>query len=437
MIGLPRRVERAEPDRAQRPDTAAAGAAAIRVGRVGRFVVTSGDRDVTRYLLDHLLIPHGRRARVRRAALPWLPRGLRERWLFQQRGALDLTGAGGEASDTVAGLLRTAALVVNGTPLEGWRPARWIALVDPASSGRRRATMFLFRPRGETPAAVLKVRGPEAAGSPLQAEADALHRVRSRGGDLAGSVPEPLAHRRWSGGEALLLRALPGASAYALMRARTGGSDLMPRHFEQAGVWLARFHGRSRAPAPTHAGLTAGEREAATAALAALVELAGLQSAAARDAEAALAAASPPRAAAHGDFWPHNVLPAPGAALPGVVDWEHYAEDAPRILDLFDFPFSYGLEYSWRRGCVERPARAFEKAFLEDTRVACGVRLYFDRYCVATGLDTAELRPLLHVYLLLKAGAARPGTGSASRRPQDFARFHESLAGSMRPRFLP
>lgn len=222
----------------------------------------------------------------------------------------------------------------------GLETHRWLLVEDYSGNGRGRRVVFLFREGQASPAAVLKL------GSGLAREAEALRFLAERlPPDLRDSVPRLLDSRD----EALLMSPVPGVSAYVEMQGLLAPGRAVGRHFDAAADWLVRFH-------------------AATG-------------------------------ASHGDFWARNLLVGPTA----VVDWEHFAEEAPIHADLFHFPLTYGLNYPWERWRRLPPEEAFRRTFLEDNRVSRAVRRYLARFAdpaslrrpFAAWLENARFRDLL------------------------------------------
>lgn len=175
------------------------------------------------------------------------------------------------------------------------RDAEWLLLRDYDGNGRERSVIFFFR--DGKPSAVVKVRAREAAGATLATEANALHEIAPRlDASLRATVPRVEDFVTTEAHELLVLSALPGRSLSILMQRSLRPRTAHVGHLLAAARWLGKFH-RSTG-------------------------------------------------AAHGDFWPRNILFDESGEVSGVVDWEHasiggqqwndvlllartYVEDAP------------------------------------------------------------------------------------------------------------
>lgn len=361
-----------------------------RAGRIGRFLFSSDDPVVVRYLLDHLLIPHGRRARLRRIVFPRLPRAVRNVLTTRSDGGFYASAGSSMAAwvwDAVEDLTRAVGLPPRGEP-------RWILIVDPPTSGRMRATLFIFSRGTVRPDAVLKVRDTVSQTRALDEEWNALVRVSLVSPALRATLPAPLACARSHGTERLLLSCLDGVSMHMLLKSRARPRSVASQ-FVRVAQWLAELHG----PADS----------------------------------------TPEQGVfVHGDFWPHNVLLSRDGSVSGVVDWEHGVEGGSRAVDLFQFPLSYALHYGHRRLGAASAADVFRAALLEQGPVAASVRVYLHTYCRSTGLRPDALRELLDVYLTTQP---LPSTGGPQRHQpllNDAAlACREALARSRKPAFLP
>lgn len=391
---------------------------------IGRFLVTAGDPGVVDHFLRTLFAPSGARGRWARLALRGLPGPLRTRAVVRHAAGAATVDPRREQLALIRAALARADVLLAGTPLVGWSSGRWIALRDYDRDSRMRVVLFLFPAVGDRPVAVLKIRPANRPGRSLESEWRALRTLAplfdeppagSREGDArpraaAGPprfLPAALGYRVHAGIEALLLSALPGRSVDAELRTALRPAGRVAAHFSHAAAWLARFHASTRRSA-AEPDLGAAPRARALRRLASLgsgaaAELARLQALAARR------AGGMPIAAAHGDFWPRNVLLADGGV--GVVDWERFAASAPCYVDLFRFPIAYGAAYARARGREEDPVETFRRTFLEDGVLARAVRDYLERYCEGTGLDPAALRPMLRLHLLTRESAGETHAG--------------------------
>ena len=278
---ISRSAQRGKGDALRRALSGDAGPAQLgRAERVGRFAVSTGHPGVTHYLLTRLLVPHGPRARLRRALLPWLPPSMREAWLFDGR-------SGGEHGDAVPRELWDRAVEFARAAGLAWaREAGWILLGDPPTRDRLRLTMFLFPPSQASPGAVLKLRAGHAAGATLAAEWQALVKVAELDERLRQSVPAPIAYQFGVDGELMIESALDGTSAYVALKSAPPRRRALEALFASAAAWLAAFHGPVR-----------DDQRRMTA-------------------------------FGHGDYWAHNILLNAARGWPGVVDWEHFSADA-------------------------------------------------------------------------------------------------------------
>jgi aminoglycoside phosphotransferase len=236
--------------------------------------------------------------------------------------------------------------------------------------GRRRVLAFLFEGKAGLPFAIVKAQESLVNGS-LRTEAESLERVRPRLDErLRATVPEVLALHADERGEVLAISGLPGRSAWFDLRSSLLPSRHAERHFRAAARWLAAFHEATRVDDGT--------------------------------------------AAAHGDFWPGNLL-LDGTHLGGLVDWEHYRPVASRFVDLFHFPLTYGINFPWKRYRFADPMRAFAATFVDDNAVSRAVRAYLHEYATRTGLSASHLddgfRQFIATRGTMAAGeAGHPGT---------------------------
>jgi aminoglycoside phosphotransferase len=236
--------------------------------------------------------------------------------------------------------------------------------------GRRRVLAFLFDGEARLPFAIVKAQENLVNGS-LRTEAESLERVRPRLPEtLRTTLPEVLALHTDERGEVLAISGLPGRSAWFDLRTSLLPSRHTGRHLRAAAQWLAAFHEATRVDDDT--------------------------------------------AAAHGDFWPGNLL-LDGPQLGGLVDWEHYRPIASRYIDLFHFPLTYGINFPWKRYRFAHPERAFAATFLETNPVSRAVRTYLHEYATRTALPLSRLDEAFHQFLathgtMTPDQAPHPGT---------------------------
>lgn len=244
--------------------------------------------------------------------------------------------------------------------------------------GRRRVLAFLFDGDAALPFAIAKAQEDLVNGS-LRSEAESLERVRPRLPEaLRRTVPEVLALHADAHGEVLAISGLPGRSAWFDLQASLVPSRYAERHLRRAAEWLAAFHQATRVDDDT--------------------------------------------AAAHGDYWPGNLL-LDGAGLGGVVDWEHYRPTASRFIDLFHFPLTYGLSFPWKRYRFAAPERAFAATFLEENAVSRAVRIYLDEYATRTGLTSARIADAFREFIATHGTMGSIADAHPGTRNLPWARF--------------
>jgi len=352
-------------------------AEAIPVAAVDRFLLPIGEKGLWRFFLDNLFVPHRlseRAARRIARGSGWLLGRFRGRVLLGDRLALQADDRPLSAWQGSLDVLSTA-LAVGLASEVAERERRWILMRGDAPEDGVHLVVFLFG-AGKAPVAVLKLRrGPART---LEREAGALRRLAARlPPELRPSVPSVLAHQRVGDLEGLLLSALPGRSAYVEMQDARPAARVARRHLRAAGSWLAAFHGATREPGRRF--VPQGHADTG------------------REAQMAV-----PLAFGHGDFWARNLL-LDGMRVCGTVDWEDAAEATPVFEDLFHFPLTYGLStLSWRYR-RRPPEDAFRHTFLDETPLSREVRVYFEDYCAAMGLERSWLQPLFHLFLSRRA----------------------------------
>ena len=382
-----------------------------RVGEAGRFLVPLDAPPAACWLFDRLYPPHGLRGRVRRragaaAARRAVRTGRRlAGWPFDRVWRL------GAVPERWADALAAAAVLGGPRRREAGGPPpgadAWVIGRDEPSNGRRRTVLFRFGAGEAVPRDLVKLRPLEAPGAPLARERDALADLARRlPAELSASVPRPLEHGRTGGFELLRLSTVPGRSAYVEMLAAPRDVARIASAFAAAARWLAELHSATRSAAPWRPSpweeLGEGPAPAWHRQLAAAVDAPPLRP-----------------SVGHGDFWPRNLLlDEADRARPSVVDWEASRPAAPPLLDLFDFPLSYGLSYPWPEG--GGPETAFRRTFLADSAVSRAVRSYAALYAKAAGWSADLLEPMLRLYLRMRATDRGPFAG---RRPTDDPAF--------------
>lgn len=392
------------------------------LGALDRFLVTRNHSGAVAYLVENLMVSHGRRQRlrhslarsldvlgVRRLAVVRCPAGLAPERFEEPLALLDSAlGPEGEP-------------LFDGRPFEGRLPTGFIMLADYERRARGQTVVFLFAGSEESPRAVLKLRPEREGETALSLEASALDRLASLPVPLAATVPRRRAFHRLPGVQALLASVLPGRSAYVeLHRGVFAGPRLAARHLQLASAWLGRFQ---RTTCNSEPWLPPASDDSL---FDPVRETSGGLPAWAEELLSDLDRSPLPSCAGHGDFWARNLL-VPSETwsgedgdreLPGVVDWEGYRPAAPPFEDLFHFPCTYARLHPtgrrWTRRVVPSepdPLEVFRRAFLDATALAVQVRRYFRVHTAAAGLPWGWLEPLFRLFLLTRARIAGESAG--------------------------
>jgi phosphotransferase family enzyme len=227
------------------------------------------------------------------------------------------------------------------------RNADWLLLRDYDDNERERSVVFLFRE--ELPRAVVKVRTLTSAGSSLANEAAALQSIAPMlDARLRPTVPRVEEFVTTQSHELLVLSALPGRSLSILMQ-----RSLRPRvahvpHLLAAARWLGHFHRVTRT-------------------------------------------------AAHGDFWPRNILFSPSSEVSGVVDWEHANTLGSQWKDVFLLPVLFATDApSWG---LPDPHVEFRRAFTGRGALAGAIDSYFRIYATEAGVERGLIETQFARYL--------------------------------------
>ncbi|HET8797589.1 MAG TPA: hypothetical protein VFO89_07875 [Thermoanaerobaculia bacterium] len=302
-------------------------------GAIGRFLLPMGEPLVRRWFDRTLYAPPGIRARVRRlAGGPRLRRAEKSAEIDALRALLT------EVADAVP---RGPAIFVR----------------DYDTSDRGRVVAFFFREGESAPCVMAKA---QFGASALPAEAETLEHLRATlPAELLSTLPRVLRSHVSARGEILLTTVLPGRSSYVELMRSLAPSRLFARHFAIAGRWLAAFHRATRT---------------STVSIIDGIEI--------------------PHSAAHGDFWPHNVLHDENDAA-GVVDWEHCLRDASPFLDVFHYALAYGIS-SFRRLPAEE---AFRRTFHAHNPLARAVQQYLRDYAARAELPPRVLAPAFETFI--------------------------------------
>lgn len=333
---------------------------------IGRFRVPSRPAAVARFFLADLHSPRSGRERLAGRLARRLPAAL----------GLRLLAAVSPSAGEPAGLARQArsAGLLAAADLADGEGAAAIELAG--HEGRRRGVVFVFPPRAERPARVLKLATDPAAGAAIAAEADRLERTRrALSPALAATIPRVLERSGDAGCAGVALEARPGRPLQLELARGESSRERLAERFEAAGDWLGRFH-----------------RETAVAG--ALPEVLS----------AALSARCPkprevPLARAHGDYWPRNVLVDEASGrISGVVDWEAPEAIRPPHGDLFDFALSAVGCSSGPEGAPP-PERVLGLALLAPGSWRDLVSRFFAGYIAASALERSALEALLRLYL--------------------------------------
>lgn len=382
-------------------------ATGARVGRIDRVWLPLGDRELARFLVRQLWVPHGLGERLaaalpRRSGLPAPPRDV---------------AAPAEVPERLAARLTTARRLLAAAAERGQLPAEWAApserwiLVEDYRDGER-FLLALFAADGEgRPRALLKA-APAAADGPARERAALERLAAGLSPELAATVPRVLAFTADASHQGVVLAPLPGRPAYVELQAAWLPRRCPSRHLGAAVRWLARFQ---RETATGHALSLPEDPEAVGGVGAALA--AGDRGVLAWLAEARQRCRERPVAlvAGHGDFWIRNLLLAPGdgRSLSGVLDWDGWRPQAPPYRDLFHLLATYARAYPWA-GYRRRPlAHALDGAFLAATPLSRAVRQALVEYRRLTGRGAGELRDHFLLWTLESAAEAPAAEATA------------------------
>jgi len=265
--------------------------------------------------------------------------------------------------------------------------------------------VHLFADRDAQPIAVAKVARVAAGDAAIRCEADALRRLPSRlPADLAATVPQ-----LWRAGEVnerafLICSFMPGAVEMHHTWSAPNQRRAAP-HLAAAMSWARRVAVATANGSITGARWLGCEPQAARDAL----ERCGCGAAIRDRFETRLAPLWSqvwPACLAHGDYFPGNILFAPGRRL-GIVDWAPSEDPAPVFWDALTYELSFGLHAAQRdrpldprlgRGVHELPAFAAARRDLESAGVPVGLG------------SAARLAVILR-------GLLRDATGAPSRLP--------------------
>lgn len=375
-------LEQSEIRESERTGESQSGLLPLEIARESRFIFPL-EEPLLRYYDTTLRVAHGRSERLR-FAFGAHSATSRERVLIDPHGVPRRIPEGAHApglaqaiemiSDVVGS--DVGRLLADGDP----KPIRWILLLDYPGTSRHRMILFVFPAGAALPETVIKLRPASADGPALSREQAALEHLRAvLPADLKRTVPAAI---RFIDGdpEMLVLKHLPGISAYVEMRNRLLPWRRIPVHLSAAARWIARFQQATKSGA-TFDPMPWAERVGIDAS-----ELAPHRR------ELAL-----PLSAAHGDFWPRNLLVGSPSR---VVDWEHFRELAPPFEDLFHFAVSCALETPDRLYRRVDPEVAFADFFVRGGKHRAPMQRYFATYCSATGISRAVLGTLLRGFLL-------------------------------------
>jgi aminoglycoside phosphotransferase (APT) family kinase protein len=233
-------------------------------------------------------------------------------------------------------------------------PLRFVKLGAQDYPDPRTALVFVvFEARGATPVAVAKVARSESGDAGIEAETQVTTKVRAAlPPDLASGVAELLAAGRLNGRAFAAWRALPGQTDLHHINGARGGRRAEQR-VRRALAWIERA-ADATAASPTTASSWLGPLERVVAELVA----AGCDGGRANEVGERVAPVwRMPLAAgiAHNDFFPGNVLFAPGRI--GVLDWGGAEARAPRFVDPLAYELSFALHALATRGGVSEAER--------------------------------------------------------------------------------
>jgi len=364
-----------------------------------RFTIPVAHSGALRFYLQELLIAQSRGQMARAAlarALARIPR-LAGRLLGMRRANLPF-----EAQTPI----RRITTQLRREGIIGPPEPSVLSLADYVHSDRGKLVLFLFAPGKSVPEMIVKASSHPAHAETLIREHETLKLLeRTLPGPLARTVPVPLAGLKTAEETIVVERYVGGRSMYLEMRNGWLPRRHTARHFRQAHDWLRAFQTATGATemrigtpdAEPFLGdvlrqfeqrCVPDERERAF--LTQLSEhLNGLRN------------LPVPLVARHGDFWAGNVVAARDGV--GVFDWERFAARGLPFDDLLMFAATYALNYPWKLGRYDNPARAFARMCSGGGWMHRLVGRHLLRHCADLGLPAESLRIFVSVFLLARA----------------------------------
>ncbi len=225
-----------------------------------------------------------------------------------------------------------------------------VIVADVHDPERQRLLAFALDDDGR-PQTVLKAAASAAGRATIRAEAEALLRLgRSRRLQRSARAPRVLGFTEGADMTALRLSGLNGPSQYAQLHSGLFPAGNIESHLLQACRWLITFQDATICDS--------------------------------QDGEL-------PAAAAHGDFWPGNVLALRDGV--GVVDWERFWPAAPVTQDLFHYLISYAFVLPSLACRRREPAAALHAAFVANGPLGRATRLAVDMFGSARGIPRRRI----------------------------------------------
>lgn len=344
-------------------------------------------------LAAELVVPHGRRERLLLA----LARG-------PVADVVTRALSGGRVRADGAAVARIEAALHR----VGRAPAGWVALADPGDAARGRVVALLPGDGGRRVGEVLKLRRRRVGGPGLEREAEALQWAHRRlSDDLRAAIPSVLARATTEDDEVLLLSVVDGRPQDRDLQAAWRPRALAARHGAAAMDWLVRFQRASAREEP----MTGDSLRDIEVRLGDSGDgWSRVESARRRLPEwrRVLDDLRLPGCAAHGDYWPRNVL-ASGGLVTGVVDWEAFEARADPLRD----PFHYAVAAALRLGDRRRDGRG--RAFRALLRGEAPVIEGLSRWARAFDVPRAAWGPLFETWIVRHGAAVAGGETEAIR----------------------
>jgi hypothetical protein len=295
--------------------------------------------------------------------------------------------------------------------------------VGGAAERDRKVNVLVFGGGDSEPALVLKLARSPGYREHLEREFAALSELSGLP-DLTGSLPEPLGSFETDDHLVVAEGIVRGTPLSVLLRRR---QRISPREVRRDLGTAAEWIGRLQQAVDSRSVTFGGEAEmlkrleTSSQALPASFVERTLEAAGAGD------GMTLNLTAAHGDFWPANLMLVEDHV--GVIDWEDYAGEGWPFTDFFSFLTQYAFTFPWTGWRRPDRSTAFRRAFVDEgwfaTLVAEAVLGFFQRL----GLP-AEAIHLCYSLFLLEQAAPRPRDGDRRRhlKWRELASLYDSHA---------